>query len=416
MTEQKPAAVAIREKARSYRKIGVLGLGYVGLPTALLFARHGFDVFGIDISEKALRTVSEGRVGEYYPELAPWWVEVQAQEKSRLRVGQKPEPCDVFLITVPTPVHHDSKTCDLGAVRAAAEAITPVLQKDNIVVLESTVPPGTTRNVVAPILEKSGLVAGKDFHLCFSPERILPGNTIEELVNNHRVLGSAVPESAELTKAILQNVVKGEIYLTDDMTAEFCKLAENTYRDVNIALANELSILADGYGIEMREAIRLINMHPRVKLLTPGIGVGGHCIAVDPWFFVEDSPDKTHLIATSRQVNDRMPFYCAEKIIKEVADLKNPKIACVGLTYKPDVGDTRESPAVRIVEFLRYKKFDVVAFDPLLEEYAGQTLYDAIKGCDYLAVLVNHSVVSEELILNRAKIEAVMRTPRIRVF
>ena len=185
---------------------------------------------------------------------------------------------------------------------------------------------------------------------------------------------------------------------------------------MNIALANELSILADDYGVEMKEAIRLINMHPRVKLLKPGIGVGGHCIAVDPWFFVEVSPDKTPLIATSRQVNDRMPYYCADKIMAEVSGIQNPKIACVGLTYKPDVGDTRESPAMKIVEILRYRNFDVVTYDPLLPEYAGQTLYDVVKDADCLAVLVNHSVVSEELILNQSKIENLMRTPHIRVF
>jgi UDP-N-acetyl-D-mannosaminuronic acid dehydrogenase len=302
-------------------------------------------------------------------------------------------------------------------VTAATESILPVLRKNNLVILESTVPPGTTRRLLKPLIEaQTGFVVGEDIFLCFSPERVLPGNTTHELIHNHRVIGGTTPEAALLGQAVLGRVMKGELFLTDDVTAEFCKLAENTYRDVNIALANELSILADEYGVDMSDARELINMHPRVNLLKPGIGVGGHCIAVDPWFFVEASPINTRLIATSRQVNDRMPEYTVQKILNEVGDIDQPRIGLVGLSYKPDVADTRESPAMRVVEILREKGVDVVTYDPLLPEYQGCTLLDAAQGADYLAVLVNHTEVQAVLATQRDAIENAMRTPRIRVF
>ncbi len=401
--------------ALRYKNICVVGLGYVGLPTALLFALNDFNVQGVDVSEQVLKNIAESRVSEIYPELAEWWEPVR--NKGTFKADKQPGLADVFLITVPTPVHPTEKTCDLSMVRAATETILPVLRKNNLVILESTVPPGTTRNILKPMIEQAtGLKVGEDIFLCFSPERILPGNTIHELVHNHRIVGGITPESAVVGQALLARVMKGEIYTSDDITAEFCKLAENTYRDVNIALANELSVLADVHGVDMKIARELINMHPRVNLLKPGIGVGGHCIAVDPWFFVEQLPELTQLIATSRRVNDRMPEYTVQKILAEVADLEKPRICLVGLSYKPDVGDTRESPAQRIVEILQEKGLDIVTYDPLLEEYKDQTLDEAVKGADYLAVLVGHTVVQEELALRRDKLEALMRTPRIHVF
>ena len=406
---------AMRTRALAYRKICVMGLGYVGLPTALLFARNGFTVHGVDISPTVLENINQSRVGDVYPELGEWWESVDGKES--FAASTQPVESDVFLITVPTPVHHENKTCDLNAVRAATNAILPVLKAGDLVVLESTVPPGTTRNILKPAIEAAtGLKVGKDIFLCFSPERVLPGNTTHELIHNHRVVGGTTPASAILGQALLERVIQGAIYVTDDITAEFCKLAENTYRDVNIALANELSVLADEYGIEMHEARELINMHPRVNLLKPGIGVGGHCIAVDPWFFVEQSPEVTQLIGTSRKVNDRMPSYSVEKILKDVAHLKNPRICAVGLTYKPDIGDTRESPALRVVELLQEKGVELVIYDPHVPEYAGKTLKEVVTGADYLAVLVNHTVVQAELVANRNEIEALMRTPLIRIF
>ncbi len=402
-----------------YKNICVMGLGYVGLPTAMLFARKGFSVCGVDIDKAVLSLIEERRVTEVYSELSEW---TDALDRD-FKTSKAPKPADVFLITVPTPVHPETKSCDLRAVKSATEALVPVLQPGNLVILESTVPPGTTRNVVKPILEKSGLKVGTDIHLCFCPERILPGNTIHELVHNHRVLGGNTPEASRRAKALFEQVVEGEIYITDDISAEFCKLTENTYRDVNIALANELSILADEHGVDFKAITPLINKHPRVNVLTPGIGVGGHCIAVDPWFFVEVSPWKTELIRTSREVNDRMPAYCVQKIVSDLKAIEGTgksqedlNICLVGLTYKPDVADTRESPAMRIVELLKERGYSVTTYDPLLEEYQGQSLYDTITGADYLGVLVNHSMVKAELALNKTKIKKLMRTPKIRVF
>jgi UDP-N-acetyl-D-mannosaminuronic acid dehydrogenase len=381
-------------------RICVLGLGYVGLPTALLFAKHGFQVLGVDISPNVQQVFATNQVVDRYPELAPWWNAVRnlrINDQPQFSVAAVPAPSEVYLICVPTPVHPHNKDCDLTAVVSAAQSIVPTLRPGGLVVLESTVPPGTTRKVVKPILESTGLVVGQDIDLVFSPERILPGNTIHELVHNHRVIGGYTPQAAQRAKALFGQIVQGDLHTTDDVTAEFCKLAENTYRDVNIALANELSLIADEVGVDIGQAIPLINQHPRVNVLKPGIGVGGHCIAVDPWFFVEVSPWKTELIATSRRVNDRMPHYIVQKILAQVAHLNHPTIACLGLTYKPDVADTRESPAMRVVELLRKKGVTVRAYDPLVPEFATPHLVTQLQGSDFAAVLVPHTAMLAEL-------------------
>ena len=402
--------------ALAFQQVCVVGLGYVGLPTALLFARNGLTVHGVDVSPLVLENLDQSRVGEVYPELSDWWLEVETS--GRFSASAQPQPADVFLITVPTPVNEHDKSCDLSMVRAATESILPFLKAGNLVILESTVPPGTTHKLIKSLIEsQTGLKTGENLYLCFSPERVLPGNTTtHELVHNHRVMGGINPDSAILGKAFMARVMRGEIFMTNDITAEFCKLAENTYRDVNIALANELSILADEYGVDMPEARALINMHPRVNLLKSGIGVGGHCIAVDPWFFVEASPINTRLIATSRQVNDRMPEYTAQKILWDVDEIDQPKICLVGLTYKPDVSDVRESPAMRVVEILQKKSVNVVTYDPMLPQYQDQSLLSVAQGVDYIGVLVGHTLVLDTLTQQRAAIESVMRTPRIRIF
>ncbi len=431
MALQKPAQVddsaraeSIRQLAMTYQRVCVVGLGYVGLPTALLFARNGFTVQGVDISPKTLSMLEDSTVADHYPELGNWWDEVQSEnaEMPRFRASATPEPADVFLITVPTPVHPKCKSCDLSMVRAATESILPVLQAGNLVILESTVPPKTTRTLLKPLIEEAtGLEVGRDIFLCFSPERVLPGNTTTELVNNDRVVGGLTPDSALLAESLLARVLKGKIYPTDDVTAEFCKLAENTYRDVNIALANELAILADDYEIDITEARTLINMHPRVNLLKPGIGVGGHCIAVDPWFFVEVSPKNTQLIATSRKVNDQMPAYTVARILKAVAGIDRPRIILLGLTYKPDVADMRESPAVRVAELLRAEASDlnatIVTLDPLAEKNdVPFDLVELARGADFMGVLVGHRMILDALNDHRDAMLSVMRTPQLRVF
>ena len=298
------------------KKICILGLGYIGLPTAAMFATHGMKVNGVDINKKIVDVLNNGDIHIKEPGLKSL---VQAAIKSEnLSVNCQPEPADAFIIAVPTPFKHDEygeyegkryKLADMGAVTSAAEAIIPHLRQGNLVILESTSPPKTTIELVAPILEKSGLIAGEDFYLAYSPERVLPGQILRELIENDRVIGGINLTSAEKGKELYATFVKGNIVLTDSTTAEMVKLMENTFRDVNIAIANEFSQLADRFGVDVWEAISIANRHPRVNILKPCIGVGGHCISVDPWFLVEAAPDQANLIYWSRQANDAQPGF-----------------------------------------------------------------------------------------------------------
>ncbi len=249
-------------------------------------------------------------------------------------------------------------------MQSATEAIVPFLRKGNLVVLESTSPPRTTIELVAPILARSGLQAGRDFYLAYSPERVLPGQILRELIENARVIGGVTSESAQAGADLYSIFVKGEIVQADATTAEMVKLMENTYRDVNIAIANEFARLADKFGVDVWEAISLANRHPRVKILSPGPGVGGHCISVDPWFFVETAPELTPLIYTSRKVNDSQPHYVVGLVKRALGSLKNKRIAALGLAYKPDVDDLRESPAIEVVHLLQDEGVQVKAWEP----------------------------------------------------
>ena len=321
---------------------------------------------------------------------------VQAALRSgNLIVNDKPEPADAFIIAVPTPFKED-KRADLEFVTAAAESILPCLKAGNLVILESTSPPRTTVDIVAPILEKSGLKAGKDFYLAYSPERVLPGQILRELIENARVIGGVNNESAQAGKELYSTFVTGEIILTDATTAEMVKLMENTYRDINIAAANEFARLADQFQVDIWEAIALANRHPRVTILNPGPGVGGHCISVDPWFLVEAAPDKANLIRQARQVNDNQPEYLADFIERKAGRLQGKRIAALGLSYKPDVDDLRESPAVNAVKILRDKKAQVTIFEPFKSDYVikgtkhAASLEEAVKNVDILLLLVGH--------------------------
>ena len=402
----------------------VVGLGYVGMPTALLYARGGHPVLGVDINPNLVDAVNQRRIAAVYPELADWERDVFNQEafgnKHPLRAAAQPEAADVFIIAVPTPIDSQTKQCDLKAVIAATKSILPVLKSGDCVILESTVPPKTTTEILQPLLESStGLTVGETLYLCFSPERVLPGNTTRELVENDRIIGGVTPQCTEKVKSLMQGVIHGKLLLSDAVTAEFCKLAENTFRDVNIALANELSVLADEYGVDITSARSIINHHPRVNLLQPGIGVGGHCIAVDPWFFVEASPINTRLIRTSREVNDRMPEYCAQRIMDTVSNIESPRICLLGLTYKPNIADFRESPALRVVDILKAKGYHVTTYDPFLENSEGKTnipLLNLARDKDYLGILVSHTVLLEAYQRSVSKLPSVMRTPHIRIF
>ncbi len=377
----------------NFEKICVLGLGYIGLPTASTFATHGLKVVGVDVNPQIVNGLQNGHLHLYEPGLRTL---VQAALRSgNLVVSQQPQPADAFIIAVPTPFYED-KRADMRAVRSASEAIVPYLRKGNLVILESTSPPLTTVNLVAPILEKSGLKAGEDFLLAYSPERVLPGQILRELIENARIIGGITPESAQAGRDLYSIFVRGEIILTDATTAEMVKLMENTYRDVNIAIANEFSRLADRFGVDVWEAIRLANRHPRVNILSPGPGVGGHCISVDPWFLVEAAPDLTPLIRTARKVNDDQPHFVVQLVERILGKVSGHHIAALGLAYKPNVDDLRESPAVEVVHLLQSAGAKVKAYEPYKTDYAFNgvasttSLQEAIQSAELLVLLVAH--------------------------
>ena len=398
----------------NFQKICVLGLGYIGLPTASTFATHGLRVIGVDVNPRVVNTLKNGEIHIHEPGLRTL---VEAAVKSgNMTVSPAPEEADACLIAVPTPFHENQyneyegrtyKLADMRAVISAAEAILPCLRPGNLVVLESTSPPRTTLDLVAPILERSGLKAGTDFFLCYSPERVLPGQILRELIENARVIGGVTPESAKAGRDLYSIFVTGDIIETDATTAEMVKLMENTTRDVNIAIANEFSRLAEKFGVDVWEAISLANRHPRINILSPGPGVGGHCISVDPWFFVESAPELTPLIYHARQVNDGQPRFVVEKI-KQVFSksesgsdpsniLAGKKIAALGLAYKPDVDDLRESPATEVVHLLQEQGAKVKVWEPFKPNAAinkldmASSLEMALQEADLLLLLVKHT-------------------------
>ena len=387
-----------------FQKICVLGLGYIGLPTASTFAAHGLKVLGVDINPHVIETLKNGNVHIHEPGLRT--VVELALNSGNLTVSSQPQEADAFLIAVPTPFYADGygeydgrkfRLADMRAVTSATEAILPCLRKGNLVVLESTSPPRTTVDLVTPILERSGLKAGIDFHLCYSPERVLPGQILKELIENARVVGGITPESAKAGHELYATFVKGEIVETDATTAEMVKLMENTTRDVNIAIANEFARLAEKFGVDVWEAISLANRHPRINILSPGPGVGGHCISVDPWFLVETAPELTPLIYHARQVNDEQPHFVVRKIEQVVGTLKDRKIAALGLAYKPDVDDLRESPAIEVVHLLQKEGAQVRAWEPfkpdakLNEVDMAASFEAAVEGAELILLLVKHT-------------------------
>jgi len=372
----------------------VLGLGYIGLPTASTFATHGLKVTGVDTNRDIVSSLNNGQVHLFEPGLRTL---VQAALRSgNLVVSDQPVESDAFIIAVPTPCRAD-KSADLDAVIAAAESIQPYLKKGNLVILEATSPPRTTTDVVAPILERSGLQAGADFYLAYSPERVLPGQILRELIENTRVIGGVTPQSAQAGRILYSAFVTGEILLTDATTAEMVKLMENTYRDINIAMANEFARLAERFGVDIWEAIGLANRHPRVRILNPGPGVGGHCISVDPWFLVEAAPDTAKLVRTARQVNDSQPAYLVDFLHRYLGDLSKLNIAALGLAYKANVDDVRESPAIHIVKLLVQAGARVSIFEPYRTDFALEhtlncaSIEEAVRSADVLLLLVGHS-------------------------
>jgi UDP-N-acetyl-D-mannosaminuronic acid dehydrogenase len=385
-------------------KICVIGLGYIGLPTASMFAQAGHDVVGVDKNEKIVAALNRGEIIIEENGLADLVQKVVAQGKLRGSLG--PETADVFIIAVPTPITAEKKA-DMRYVEAAAAEITPYLKRGNTVILESTSPVGTVDELLAPILAQSGLVIGEELYLGHSPERVIPGQILHELVHNSRIAGGVNQASAEKIAAIYRCFVAGEIYLSDSRTAELCKLAENTFRDINISYANELALICEQIGVNAWQAIELCNKHPRVNIHQPGPGVGGHCIAVDPWFIVEKQPQLAKLIHQARLINDYMPHYVAEKIADLTKGTENARIAILGVTYKPDVDDTRESPILELLELLRQRGCQVAATDPFAAGFSRDS-YAAAKDADLLLLGVHHRQYRE---LDLPRLAQAMRQP-----
>ncbi len=352
----------------SFNKISVVGLGYIGLPTAAVFANHGVQILGTDTSQSVVDSIDAGKPHFGEPDLDA--LVRRVVENGKLSVSTAVQAADAFLVAVPTPLrgsddtgHGASLGADLSYVQAAAEAIAPVLVKGNLVILESTSPVGTTEKMarwmaaLRPDLSfphDKGEMA--DINVAHCPERVLPGRIIEEVVNNPRVIGGMTRKCAQRALSLYRIVVQGECKVTNARTAEMSKLTENAYRDVNIAFANELSVICDRHKISVWELIQMANLHPRVNILSPGPGVGGHCIAVDPWFIVEGAPEDAKIIRMARQINDAMPGIVCAKVVARAQSLVDPVVACLGLSYKADVDDLRESPAVEIVAQLADRK------------------------------------------------------------
>lgn len=376
------------------KKITIVGLGYIGLPTAAIFAKSGMEVLGYDVNKKVIEALNKGKILIEEPGLEDLVREVV--EDGNLRGINTIEESDVFILAVPTPLNED-KTADMSYVRNATESIVNKIKPGNIVVLESTSPPGSTLEV-ASILAKSGLKIGEEVYVAHSPERVLPGRIIKEIVENDRIIGGINEKSANYVKEVYRVFVKGEIFTTDSKTAEMCKLMENTFRDVNIALANELAILCENMEINAWDVIQLANRHPRVNIHQPGPGVGGHCIAVDPWFVIENQPEG-RLIRQAREINDGMPERVLNRI-KSLVEDDDAKITIMGLTYKANVDDTRESPIIKLVELLKNNtNYNIALHDPHVDreifkykEILTHNVEEAVENTELMVLAVNHEV------------------------
>lgn len=370
------------------KSVCVLGLGYIGLPTASTLATNGFTVVGVDTNESIVGAIDLGLIHIEEPGLNTM---VKAAVKSgQLMVKSKPEEADAFIIAVPTPLTAEKKA-DLQYVIAAAESIRPYLRKGNLVILESTSPPRTTVDILVPILTDSGLEIGEELFVAYCPERVLPGNIMHELVNNNRIIGGINEKSSLKARELYQKFVQGSIILTDATSAEMVKLMENTYRDVNIALSNELALISAALNLDALEIIRLANMHPRVKLHKPGPGVGGHCLSVDPWFIVEKSP-YARLINLSRIINDNMPMYVVKRVGEILEGIESPQVSVLGIAYKGNVDDTRESPATTVIRLMQQQGIRVRVYDPHVRNYEVElnSFEQALENSDLILILADH--------------------------
>jgi UDP-N-acetyl-D-mannosaminuronic acid dehydrogenase len=389
-------------------RVCVIGLGYIGLPTAAVLASRGHSVHGVEVDARAAEIINSGRAHIVEPDLD--LLVRAAVETRRLAAHPEPAPADVFVLCVPTPVGDDHAP-DLSYVERAARSLVPVLRPGNLVILESTSPPGTTEALAEQVARETGLGAGQ-FFFAHAPERVLPGHILREVVQNDRIVGGVDRRSGEVCAAFYRSFVSGEVFVTSARMAETVKLVENAYRDVNIAFANELSVLADRLSLDVWDLILLANRHPRVDILKPGPGVGGHCIAVDPWFLVHAAPEQTPLIRQARATNSAKPAWVVERVQRRAERLKRARIACLGLAYKPDIDDLRESPALDVVRRLTaLGEYDLRVVEPHLERHAELTLWaleKALEGADIVLFLVAHrafksipkSLLAEKIIID----------------
>lgn len=378
---------------KEIEKICIVGLGYIGLPTAALLANNGYKVHGVDVKENVVNTINKGEIHIVEPDLDKYVK--TAVNNGNLKASLQAQEADVFIIAVPTPFHAGFKP-NIDYVLDAAKKIAPFVKEGNIVILESTSPVGTTEKV-AEVLSNNG-VNINNVYVAYCPERVLPGKIMKELVENDRIVGGINTQSTNTVVSFYKTFVKGEVLATNARTAEMCKLTENSYRDVNIAFANELSMICDRAGINVWELIELANHHPRVKILQPGAGVGGHCIAVDPWFIVSDFPTDAKLIKAGREVNDFKTEWVVEKIKNtalqfELSNKRKPVIACMGLAFKPDIDDLRESPALEIARNLHNSQLNIICVEPNVHQLKDLTLVtikDALEQADIICFLVKH--------------------------
>ena len=370
-------------------KLCVIGLGYIGLPTAAIFASNKVKVVGVDKNEEIVETVNKGNIHIEEPGLGE--IIKKVVKEGYLSCSTSPEEADAYIIAVPTPNKNDEfLSCDLSYVKAAVKSVLPVLKKENVVIIESTIAPRTLDDEIRPMIEQWGFEVGKDVFLAHCPERVLPGQILYEMVNNNRIIGGVTPKCTEHAAKIYSKIVKGELLKTEAKTAEMTKLVENTFRDINIAFANELSKICNHLDINVLDVISMANKHPRVNIHNPGPGVGGHCLAVDPYFIYAKDPHTAKLIKLSRDINCSMPDYVVECVDNLLKNDTSKKILVLGVTYKPDVDDMRESPALKIIDKLKKLNYCLSVYDPHVAKYTNVDIADLAK-YDFILCLVGHS-------------------------
>lgn len=387
----------------------VIGLGYIGLPTASILATNGLEVRGVDVNEAVLDKLRSGSIHIEEPGLKA--MVAGSVASGRLTLHSKPPASDVFILAVPTPTGDDFGM-DPKYVVSATESILEVLEEGNLVILESTVRPGTSDEIVLPLLEKAGFVPGETIFYAHCPERVMPGKILREFIQNHRIIGANDEKSAELAKAVYEVAVEGSLQVTSAVSAELCKLYENTYRDVNIALANEAAWVCEELGANVHDVIRLSNLHPRVHLHQPGPGVGGHCISVDPYFISKRVPETAELVTLARSINSNQPHKVSAKALEILGKDPQGHVAVLGVTYKADVDDVRETPATHVLEDLEEAGVPFKIHDPYVEEFRWDCvgLSEVFEGAELVLLLTDHS---DFRFLDAAALAESMRKPRL---